>query len=187
MASDKLIILDRDGVLNVLIVDSSRRRATSPLSASQVEVSSSVPSILFELQSLGFGLAIATNQPGAAKGEASRQELERVHSRVVNLCEASGAKFRGHYICWHRAEDLCDCRKPKPGLLLEALAELEVVPGDAWMVGDRWVDMEAGISAGVKTCFLKGANPYEKLTPNQKARVDFIATSLADFAAHLQK
>jgi D-glycero-D-manno-heptose 1,7-bisphosphate phosphatase len=185
MATKKLILFDRDGVLNQLVVDHGRKRATSPLSVSDVRVSPSVPELLFRLSKKGYLLAIATNQPGAAKGEASRQELERVHARVVELCEAGGAKFSGHYICWHRAEDLCECRKPKPGLLLEAFRDLDVQPENAWIIGDRWVDMQAGVTAGARTCFWQGANPFEQLSHEQLCQVDLIVSNLADFAAKL--
>ena len=150
-----LLILDRDGVLNRHTVDPEQGTIDSPLHPSQVELEKDVPQLLLRLQRLGFTLAIATNQPAAAKGKTTRENLEAVHARIVREAESAGARIASSHICWHRAEDGCRCRKPKPGLLEDAFA---ANPGTtregSWMVGDGVTDVQAGKALGLKTGFI---------------------------------
>src|SRR6185436_13414959 len=92
--------------------------------------------------------AIATNQPSAAKGKAPRAQLEAVHQCVLSLLPVQP---RSH-ICWHKREDGCARRKPKPQLLLDAAAENPGLEG--WMVGDKPTDVEAGRAAGMRTALV---------------------------------
>jgi D-glycero-D-manno-heptose 1,7-bisphosphate phosphatase len=96
-------------------------------------------------------------------------------------------KIDSSHICWHRAEDGCACRKPKPGLLLEALTVNGVSPGDAWMIGDGVTDVQAGRAAGVKTAFLgsKRSDVCTALT-DANAVPDLHITALAEFIDHLK-
>src|SRR5215469_5534383 len=115
-----LILLDRDGVLNRVVVDPEHGTIDSPLHPDQVEVFPWVPEALLRLGRAGFALAIVSNQPAAAKGKTTRSNLERVQSRVLAEAESAGARIASSHFCFHRAEDGCDCRKPKTGLLQEA-------------------------------------------------------------------
>jgi len=151
----RLIILDRDGVLNRHTVDPEQGTIDSPLHPDQVQVEEGAAEALAALQALGYGLCIATNQPAAAKGKTTVQNLQAVHARVVALVEARGARILSSHLCLHRAEDRCDCRKPRPGLLEQAFA---AHPGaqreGSWMVGDGVTDVEAGQALGLKTAFI---------------------------------
>lgn len=150
-----VIILDRDGVLNKIVVDAELGTIDSPLNPSQVSIFSWVPKALQELSNMGYSLSIATNQPSYAKGKTTLENLKNVHTKIVSLCESSGAKITRSHICWHRSEDSCNCRKPKPFMLLEELSRFdESVKSNSWMVGDSHTDIEAGILAGIKTAFL---------------------------------
>jgi D-glycero-D-manno-heptose 1,7-bisphosphate phosphatase len=160
--AERLLILDRDGVLNRMVAGTDGS-LDSPMSTDQVRVFPWVPPALKRLQEGGYGLCIATNQPSAAKGKATRPALEEVHARILELAQADGARILSSHICWHLAEDGCACRKPKPGLLLEALvAHPRLAKGGAWMAGDRATDVQAGIAAGVRTAWLSAA-PKEML------------------------
>jgi histidinol-phosphate phosphatase family protein len=172
-----LLILDRDGVLNRMRVD-PQGRPDSPMSESEVEVFSWVPEALRRLHDGGWGLCIATNQPAAAKGKASREALEAVHRRILQEATTAGAVISSSHICWHRAEDDCSCRKPAPGLLLEALAAHPEYPqGDSWMVGDRPTDVQAAQAAGVHSALvgeLAGSATAEYRGANLATFADFL-------------
>ncbi|HEX4621077.1 MAG TPA: HAD-IIIA family hydrolase, partial [Myxococcaceae bacterium] len=172
-----LLILDRDGVLNRMTVD-AQGLPDSPLREEEVEVFPWVPDALRRLNDAGWGLCIATNQPAAAKGKASRETLEAVHRRILREATSAGAVIASSHICWHRAEDGCDCRKPKPGLLLEALAAHPEYPrADSWMVGDRATDLQAAAGAGVHAALvgdLAAASPAEFHGENLATFAEFL-------------
>ena len=157
-----LIVLDRDGVLNRTVPNPAEPRPDSPMHAGEVSLFPWVPSTLRALSDAGFGLCVASNQPAAAKGKTTRAALEEVHARVLAEAQRDGARILSSHVCFHRAEDGCDCRKPRTGLLREAfLQHPSYAIGESWMVGDRAVDVLAGASFGLKTALLPGA-PVER-------------------------
>src|ERR1022692_2335272 len=140
-----LIVLDRDGVLNQLIDNPSEPRPDSPMRARQVAVFPWVPQALHDLTQAGFGIVVASNQPGWAKGKTTRADLEAAHAAVLREAQSGGGVILSSHICYHRAEDGCLCRKPAPGLLAEAFARhAGYAVESSWMVGDRAVDVLAG-------------------------------------------
>jgi histidinol-phosphate phosphatase family protein len=173
-----LILLDRDGVLNRMVVDAEHGTIDSPLHPRQVELIDGVPEALAQLTAAGFTLAIVSNQPAAAKNKTTRANLEAVHDTVLSRASQLGGRIASSHICFHRAEDGCTCRKPKPGLLREALArwiadcrtEAEglrafrdpsicnlhsaICNEPVWMVGDGITDIQAGAALGLRTGFL---------------------------------
>jgi D-glycero-D-manno-heptose 1,7-bisphosphate phosphatase len=186
-ATRSLIVLDRDGVLNALCDNPAEPRPDSPLRTEQVAVFPWVPTVLRDLTRAGFGLAIASNQPAAAKGKTTHAELQAVHAAVVLEATGAGGVILSSHICYHRAEDACTCRKPATGLLAEAFARN---PGydlaSSWMVGDRASDVIAGAAFGVQTALLGEATREERaaltardLTPTFEGR------DLRDLAAHV--
>jgi D-glycero-D-manno-heptose 1,7-bisphosphate phosphatase len=186
-ATRSLILLDRDGVLNALWDNPAEPRPDSPLRTEQVAVFPWVPGVLRDLTRAGFGLAIASNQPAAAKGKTTRAELQAVHAAIVLEATGAGGVILSSHICYHRAEDACTCRKPATGLLAEAFARN---PGydlaSSWMVGDRAPDVIAGAAFGVQTALVGDVAREEReqlvardLTPTFQGR------DLRDLAAHL--
>jgi D-glycero-D-manno-heptose 1,7-bisphosphate phosphatase len=98
---------------------------------------------------------VATNQPAAAKGKTTLANLQATHGRVLEEAQSAGGVIQGSYICYHRSEDRCKCRKPAPGLLEAAFRDHGGTHRDAvWMVGDGVTDVEAGTRFGAKTAFL---------------------------------
>lgn len=188
MAHDAgLIILDRDGVLNQTLHNPSEPRPDSPLQVADVIIFPWVPSVLRSLADAGYRLSIATNQPAFAKGKVSLESLQQVHARVIEEITREGAEIESSHVCLHRAEDGCECRKPKPGLLLEALARH---PGydetRCWMVGDRATDVLAGVAAGIQTALLADAGGSESEQLSRAAvRPSFCGADLRDFARFL--
>jgi D-glycero-D-manno-heptose 1,7-bisphosphate phosphatase len=158
-----LVVLDRDGVLNRLVVHPPGESPESPHALAEVEILPGVPEAVRSLTEAGLVVAIATNQPAAAKGQVTRDELDRIHARVVTGAERAGGRILESFICLHRAEDGCECRKPRPGLLRAALAR---VPGaraeEAWMVGDRATDVLAGQALGFRTALIGPAWPSDE-------------------------
>jgi D-glycero-D-manno-heptose 1,7-bisphosphate phosphatase len=147
-------------VLNRLITRRAGESPESPLTLEEVELLPGVARALRRLHDAGFVLAVATNQPAAAKGKLTRAELDEIHRKIVRLAESAGARISSSHVCYHRAEDGCDCRKPRTGLLRDALA---AVPGaraeHTWMVGDRATDVMAGRALGLQTALLGATCP----------------------------
>ncbi len=150
-----IILLDRDGVLNRVCIEPEHGTIDSPLHPNQVEILPGVPESIRRLTRAGYGLAIATNQPSAAKGKTTLSNLQNVHSRILELIQAEGGKVLSSHICYHRAEDHCNCRKPKTGLLEAAFnTNPSYSKEKSWIVGDGVTDIEAGQQFGLKTAFL---------------------------------
>ncbi len=186
-AKHSLIILDRDGVLNRAFVEAATGRILSPLSLAEVEVFSEVPTALARLTKAGYTTVVATNQPGAAKGEASKEALEAVHHLVLSQAQSAGGIISHSYICYHRAEDNCPCRKPKPGLLEEALnAHPSCSREHSWMVGDRATDVLAGAAAGLCTALLGSTLPLALAQLNKQGVVPkYFGPNFGDFVNFL--
>lgn len=179
-----LIILDRDGVLNAMVVEPEHGTIDSPLNPAQVELIPGAAVAVERLGAAGYTLAIASNQPAAAKGKTTRASLEAVHAAVVDGIENGGGRIASSHICFHRREDLCSCRKPRPGLLQAAIrAHASCDPASSWMVGDGVTDIEAGAAAGLRTAFIAPrACAACKVMAQRSLVPDFWGDSLLDFA-----
>jgi len=99
---------------------------------------------------LGYTAAIATNQRGVARGIMTLETLDGIHAYLTDVLAQNGIKLLGIYSCTHE-RDSCSCRKPQPGLLLQAAAEHDIDLEQSWMIGDSESDIEAGRSAGCRT------------------------------------
>ncbi len=185
-----LLLLDRDGVLNEMVVDEEHGTVDSPMNIDQVKIIKGVPAALFKLQEMGFGLTIVTNQPAAAKKKTTMKNLEAVHSKIVGLVELEGAKILSSHICYHTSEMGCNCRKPKTGLLEQAfeanssdLTEVAQAKARSLMVGDGMTDVLAGVRMGVKTAFLGPKKcDHCKVFENLQVKPDFWVSSLVELA-----
>jgi D-glycero-D-manno-heptose 1,7-bisphosphate phosphatase len=114
------------------------------------------------LADAGYALVCITNQPAAAKGKATLDQLLEVHERVLDLLAEQGVLIASSRLCPHHpegvAEELarrCDCRKPAPGMLLDAAAELELDLRSSWMLGDTDADVGAGAAARCRTALIE--------------------------------
>lgn len=149
----RIVILDRDGVLNAMTVDQESGTIDSPLHASQVVVFEWAAQAIALLVESGYRIFIATNQPAAAKGKTARKNLEEVHQCVLDRVSRLGGLIEQSFICWDSSDS--PRRKPRPGMLFEAIAVAgEVDFADSWMVGDGVIDIEAGRAAGLRTAFI---------------------------------
>lgn len=162
------VFLDRDGVLNRAIVRNGK--PYPPSSLEELEILPGVAEACHELRRVGFLLIMVTNQPDVARGSQTREVVEalnRVLSEDLSLDDIK--------VCYHDDSDNCKCRKPEPGLLLEAAAEWKIDLSGSFMVGDRWKDIEAGRRAGCRTVFVERG--YAEVRPKS---FDKLATSLTD-------
>lgn len=182
-----LIVLDRDGVLNRTVFHSDAEPRDSPLTPADVVLEDGVPEVLKALEDAGYVLAVASNQPSAAKGKTTHESLVATHEAVLDAARAAGARIAGSHVCFHRAEDGCRCRKPKTGLLEDALAATPgSTPGTSWMVGDRVTDVLAGAALGFRTAYIGPGWPGdEELLEKHGVRPSFRGGDLQDFARFL--
>jgi len=111
-----------------------------------------------QLKRAGWRVAVVSNQRGVARGLVSPETLAEIERRIQADLGSEGA-IDGFYYCPHDADDGCDCRKPRPGLIARAAAELGVEPGESWMIGDEESDVAAGRAAGCSTILLSPDTP----------------------------
>lgn len=157
----KLVLLDRDGVINVDSVD----YILSPEQWQPIEGSLAA---IARLTAAGIPVAVVTNQSAIGRGMLTRDTLAAIHARLNAALAAEGGRVDAIFFCPHVPSDQCDCRKPAAGLIEEALARFEVTPSDAVMIGDSARDLAAAAKAGVTAWLVRtgnGASALEKALP----------------------
>jgi len=140
----RAVFLDRDGVLNRAIVRAGKPHP--PANLSELEIPADVPDALRDLRAAGFLLIGATNQPDVARGAQTRAMVEAINAALCARLPLDEIR-----VCYHDDADACDCRKPQPGLLLQAAHAHAIDLAASFMIGDRWKDIQAGRRAGCAT------------------------------------
>jgi len=155
------VFLDRDGIINRAIVRDDK--PYPPAHLDEFEILPGAITSLSRLAGFGYVLIGITNQPDVARGTQSRKMVE-----IFNILIQSSLPVREIFVCYHDNSDNCDCRKPKPGLILQAISKYNLDISGSWMVGDRWKDIAAGKSLGLKTIFVDYhyAEAYEGPSPD---------------------
>ena len=143
----RAVFLDRDGVLNRAIVRNGM--PYPPATLSEFEILPEAPEGLAALKAAGFLLIGVTNQPDVARGTQRREVVEAMNTALL-----TALPFSEILVCYHDDRDGCSCRKPRPGLLLQAATRYAITLSASFMIGDRWRDMEAGCRAGCRTVWL---------------------------------
>ena len=145
----RAVFLDRDGVINRTLEHDGFPYA--PTSLSEFEIYPEVPEACRRLKQAGFLLVVATNQPDVGRGTLKQEVVETIHAEMCRRLPLDRVE-----VCYHPGRGLshCDCRKPKPGMLLRAARELGIDLAQSWMVGDRWRDVDCGRAAGCRTVFI---------------------------------
>lgn len=143
-----LIILDRDGVIN----QDSDAYIRSPKQWQPIQ--GSIEAIA-KLKRAGYLVSVATNQSGIARGLFDLTALNAMHDKMHELVHEAGGQIDALMICPHSPDDHCNCRKPKPGLLLQISAKLHVPLERAYLVGDSLKDLQAAEAAGAKPVLVK--------------------------------
>lgn len=174
LAMVKVVLLDRDGVINF-------ERSDYVKSPAELNVFPYSKKALDRLRNAGYLLYIVSNQSGVGRGLMTEADLEEVTGELVS----AAGPFDGIFYCTHRPDDGCDCRKPLPGLLRRAFAEAEKRGhvSEAWLVGDSPLDIAAGAAVGCRTILVKtGLNPdYNPL--DFDVRPDYVAADLTEAAS----
>lgn len=170
-ALPRVVILDRDGVLNDPVVDPVDGRPESPLHAADVRLAAGAVEGCRLLLEGGWTLAVASNQPAAAKGKTTLAELRAVHERVVELLAEGGVEIGVWRYCHHHPQATdpalradCACRKPRPGMLVSILEELGVGADAAWMVGDSDADAGAAAALGMRFALVEHPGSVHRRT-----------------------
>jgi D-glycero-D-manno-heptose 1,7-bisphosphate phosphatase len=156
----KAVFLDRDGTLNEAVVRNGL--PYPPANAAELRLAPGAEEALRELKAQGFLLLVVTNQPDVAKGITTQAAVEEINRKL-----ASELPVDEVFVCYHQHGDGCDCRKPKPGMILQGARKYGVDLTESFMVGDRWRDVEAGQNAGCRTIFIDDG--YEERQPARPA------------------
>jgi D-glycero-D-manno-heptose 1,7-bisphosphate phosphatase len=156
----KAVFLDRDGVLNE--APTRDGMPLSPMTVSEVVIPPDVPGALDRLRRQGFRLIMVTNQPNIARGHQPRHAVYAINRHLQERLRLDAVE-----ICEHDDDDNCNCRKPKPGMLLKAAARDRIALSASYLVGDRWRDIEAGRRAGCRTILIgDGYGERDKSPPD---------------------
>jgi len=172
LARSVAVFVDRDDTLMVDV-----KYCTDP---ALVQLIPGAAQGLRSLRKAGYRVVVVTNQSGIGRGYFDTETLERVHNRLRNELRRAGTDYDALYYCPHTPEEDCQCRKPKPGLLLKAASELDIDLASSYMVGDRDLDVGAGKAAGTKTILISRTDLRDNSGSDSLA--DFVAPTLADAA-----
>lgn len=172
----KAVFLDRDGVINESAVRDGKPYA--PRLLSEFRLFQGVPEAIADLKKAGFIVIVVTNQPDVGHGFIEQSTLDAMHSQLK-----TSAPVDEILVCPHRQDAGCDCRKPKPGLILDAMQRWNIQAEGSYMVGDRWNDVVAGKAAGLYTIFLDRGYS-EKLTTPPDLTVRSLREAASNILAH---
>ena len=174
----KAIFLDRDGTLNRLVGFLRKPE--------ELELLPGIAEAVKAINASGYLAVLITNQPVIARGEVTFDGLQTIHNKLETLLGAEGAFLDAIYFCPHHPHKgyageipelkiSCDCRKPKPGMLLQAAKDLNIDLSQSWMVGDGEYDILAGTAAGCRTCLVGKEEDFGQTVSK---------TDVAEFVAH---
>ncbi len=171
-AARRAVFLDRDGVINRAL--ERARKPYPPTSLSEFEILPGVPEACARLKRAGYLVIVATNQPDVGRGTLAQSAVEAIHAYMRGQLPIDRVE-----VCYHpgKGQSECDCRKPRPGMLLRAARELNLDLAQCWMVGDRWRDIDCGHAAGCRTVFVDRGYAEEL-----RQRPDFTGRNLLEAA-----
>ncbi len=157
------VFLDRDGVL-------IENRSDYVRDWSDVSIFPNTISALSAIHLAGYKIVLVTNQSAVGRGLLSLQTADSINQQLVETLQQNGGHVDGVYMCPHHPNDNCLCRKPKPGMLLQAAQELSLDLSRSWMVGDAWSDLLAGQSAGLSHTVMvnTGRGAEQRVQPQPK-------------------
>ena len=171
-APHRAVFLDRDGVINRALVRNNK--PYPPSSLAEFEILPGVAEACAKLNQAGFLLVVVTNQPDVGRGTVSQEIVASLHAHMCRELPLDRVE-----VCYHPGKGAsdCDCRKPKPGMLLRAAQALGIDLKESFMVGDRWRDIDCGHAAGCATILID----YNYDEP-MRMQPDYRAQNLAEAA-----
>ncbi|RAZ60781.1 D-glycero-beta-D-manno-heptose 1,7-bisphosphate 7-phosphatase [Campylobacter hyointestinalis] len=155
MKKIKALFLDRDGVIN-----------KDPGYVYRIEDFEFMPGIFVALRGfieLGFDIFVVTNQSGIGRKYYTQADFDKLSDYMINEFKTQGVNIKKIYYCPHAPDDNCECRKPKPGMFLEALSEFNIDMKSSIMIGDKQSDIDAASGAGVGKCFLLDGGKFSSV------------------------
>ena len=177
------IFLDRDGVI-------IENRPSYVRSWSDVEIYPQALAALARLKNSPYKVILVTNQSGIGRGLIPVEVAEAINRRLLGVIEAAGGRIDGIFMCPHAPQDNCDCRKPRPGLLLQAAEQLSLDLGSSILIGDALSDLKAGLAAGVQKIAIvrTGRGAQQLLSSEAAALQPFLSyNTLAEALSDLVK
>jgi D-glycero-D-manno-heptose 1,7-bisphosphate phosphatase len=172
----RAVFLDRDGVLNASVIREGKPYPPDSLAA--LKILPGVDEALLRLRAAGYLNIVVTNQPDVATGKQRIEVVEAMHDRLLRELPLDGVK-----VCYHTDDQKCDCRKPKPGMLLQAAKDHDIDLPRSFLVGDRWRDVTAGQAVGC-SCFFVDYGYDEKRPEKPYVPVKFLPEAVALILSH---
>lgn len=183
MKKNRAVFLDRDGVINQDPPHYAHR-------IDQLRLIDGSGSAIKRLNDQGFKVIVITNQSGIGRGYYTAEDMKKFNNAMIELLLETGASVDEIYYCPHHPEAkvekyrvICNCRKPKPGMLKEGGKKFNVDFSLSYLVGDKWSDIEAGRAAGCKTILVKTGHGLHEYM-EKKGPVDYVAADLLDAVLH---
>jgi D-glycero-D-manno-heptose 1,7-bisphosphate phosphatase len=191
---NRAVFLDRDGVINELVYHQDTGIIDTPFTEAQLKLLPKAAQGLALINKLGFKAVLVSNQPGIAKGYYDLKTFEKVEKKLHKELKKKKAFLDASYYCFHHPKGdgkykrNCRCRKPKPGLLLEAAVDLDLDLKNSFMIGDSITDVQAGQEAGCKT-FLLGNHKCDlcRFLSEKRVKPDFIVPNLLEAVKIIRK
>ena len=174
------VFLDRDGVIN-------QNRSDYVRSTDQLRIFPAALPALARLAQSECAIVIITNQSVIGRELVSAATVAQINHYLLKQVRASGGRIDGLYLCPHAPDDACECRKPRPGLLLQAASELQLDLHRSWLIGDSLTDLKAAIAAGVRPILVatgRGQDASLQLTSTGLGHIPFLP-DLSGAVAHV--
>lgn len=176
----KAVFIDRDGVINEMVYFEDHGFVDSPFKQSQFKIINGVPKAISLLKSLGYKVIIVSNQPGIAKKHYTRKTFDLIQKKMNKILHDHNSSIDDELYCFHHPEAkikqykvICDCRKPKTGMIQEAISKHNIDVRRSYVIGDGIVDMEMAKKLNCKSIFVGNLNSTvleifksKKLSPN---------------------
>ncbi len=191
----RAVFLDRDGVINRMVYHPEFGLVDSPANPDEFQLLPDAGASVRLINQMGLLAIVVSNQPGLAKGRFTLSLHQAITNKMQRAVEEAGGRLDGVYYCLHHPhavlEDYrytCICRKPKPGLLLQAAREWHIDLASSYLVGDGITDMVAGQFVGTRNIFVSSRKCYIcDEVARQEAQFDYIVSSLAEAARVIEK
>tara|TARA_B100000686_G_C16581923_1_gene858589 strand:+ start:509 stop:1042 length:534 start_codon:yes stop_codon:yes gene_type:complete len=171
----KAVFLDRDGVINETLI--KKGKPSAPFSFDEFKILPNIKESIYRLKKMNYLCLVVTNQPDVRRGLVKKSTVEK-----MNISLKKEINVDDIFVCYHDDLDNCNCRKPKPGLLLDAGKKWNVNFKKSFMIGDRWKDIEAGKSAGCETIYLD-----YKYQDKQPEKPNFITDTLINAVCFIER